>query len=107
MRSTRWPSAIAHQQITGLVARKIFDRLVRVARGSVSRRLQQLAAAAPEQSARRRPLVREDRALQDLAAQDLDGVVPTTQTLAALDDDDVIERCSQVRGIGRWTARCC
>jgi 3-methyladenine DNA glycosylase/8-oxoguanine DNA glycosylase len=43
------------------------------------------------------------RALQDLAAKCLDGTVPTRGQLAKMGDEEIIERISQVRGIGRWT----
>ena len=42
-------------------------------------------------------------ALRDLAAKCLDGTVPTKRKLAAMADEEIIERISQVRGIGRWT----
>jgi 3-methyladenine DNA glycosylase/8-oxoguanine DNA glycosylase len=42
-------------------------------------------------------------ALRDLAAKCLDGTVPTVAAMARMDDEEIIERVSQVRGIGRWT----
>ncbi len=42
-------------------------------------------------------------ALRDLAAKCLDGTVPTKRALARMADEEIIERISQVRGIGRWT----
>jgi len=42
-------------------------------------------------------------ALRDLAAKCLDGTVPSKRALARMADDEIIERISQVRGIGRWT----
>ena len=42
-------------------------------------------------------------ALRDLAAKCLDGTVPTKRALAGMSDEAIIERISQVRGIGRWT----
>jgi len=33
----------------------------------------------------------------------LDGSVPTIDDLQALDDDEIVERLTSVRGIGRWT----
>jgi 3-methyladenine DNA glycosylase/8-oxoguanine DNA glycosylase len=42
-------------------------------------------------------------ALRDLAAKCLDGTVPTKRALASMDDEAIITRISQVRGIGRWT----
>ncbi len=42
-------------------------------------------------------------ALRDLASKCLDGTVPTKRALARMADEEIIERISQVRGIGRWT----
>jgi DNA-3-methyladenine glycosylase II len=41
--------------------------------------------------------------IRDLAARSLDGTVPL-RGLARLEDDEIVERLSSVRGIGRWTA---
>ncbi len=42
-------------------------------------------------------------ALRDLAAKCQDGTVPTKRALARMTDEEIIDRISQVRGIGRWT----
>jgi 3-methyladenine DNA glycosylase/8-oxoguanine DNA glycosylase len=42
-------------------------------------------------------------ALRDLASKCLDGTVPNKRELAKMDDEEIIERITQVRGIGRWT----
>ncbi|HLL14417.1 MAG TPA: DNA-3-methyladenine glycosylase [Pyrinomonadaceae bacterium] len=42
-------------------------------------------------------------ALKDLAAKTLDGTVPTTAKLRRMNDEEIIEHLTRVRGIGRWT----
>ncbi len=42
-------------------------------------------------------------ALKDLAAKALDGTVPTIRELGRMGDDEIVERLTAVRGIGRWT----
>ena len=42
-------------------------------------------------------------ALKDLATKTLEAVVPHHAVLESLPDDAIIERLTQVRGIGRWT----
>ncbi len=42
-------------------------------------------------------------ALKDLAAKTLDGTVPTLARLRRMEDEEIIEKLIQVRGIGRWT----
>jgi DNA-3-methyladenine glycosylase II len=42
-------------------------------------------------------------AIKDLAAKTLDKTVPTLARLRRMDDEEIIEKLIQVRGIGRWT----
>ncbi len=42
-------------------------------------------------------------AIKDLAAKCLDGTVPPTRELLTMEDDAIVERVTQVRGVGRWT----
>ena len=42
-------------------------------------------------------------AIRDIAAKTLAGVVPTSRQIAKLSDDEIIERLTEVRGVGRWT----
>ena len=42
-------------------------------------------------------------AIRDLAATALDGTVPTVQRAHRMSDEELIERLTEVRGIGRWT----
>lgn len=42
-------------------------------------------------------------ALRDLAAKTVEGIVPTLARLRRMPDEEIVERLTQVRGIGRWT----
>ena len=42
-------------------------------------------------------------ALKDLAAKTMDGTVPTLARLQRMGDEEIVERLTQVRGVGRWT----
>lgn len=42
-------------------------------------------------------------AVKDLAQKTIDGVVPPLPKLRKLDDEEIITRLTEVRGIGRWT----
>src|SRR5246500_1159112 len=42
-------------------------------------------------------------AVRDLAAKTLDGTVPTLPQIRRMGDSEIIERLTQVRGIGQWT----
>lgn len=43
------------------------------------------------------------RAMKDLAAKTLDGTVPSHAAIAKMPDADIVERLTEVRGIGPWT----
>jgi DNA-3-methyladenine glycosylase II len=98
-------SSIAHQQLNGVVAARILARFVAL----------YAPAAFPEPAA---VLATDDaalraagfsfakiRALRDLAEKTQSGVVPTSAELVALEDAHIIERLTQVRGIGPWTVQ--
>jgi len=42
-------------------------------------------------------------ALRDLARRTLEGELPTLEQAQSMEDDELVERLTQVRGIGRWT----
>jgi DNA-3-methyladenine glycosylase II len=42
-------------------------------------------------------------AIRDIAAKTLSGVVPASRQIVKLSDDEIIERLTEVRGVGRWT----
>jgi DNA-3-methyladenine glycosylase II len=96
--------SIASQQISGLVARKILGRLMELHGGSFPTPAQ-LAADTPESLRAVGFSFAKIAALKDLAAHCLDGRIPDDATLGQLDDEAIIERCSAVRGIGRWTVQ--
>jgi len=43
------------------------------------------------------------KAMRDLAARTLDGTVPTHAAILKMSDADIVERLTEVRGIGPWT----
>jgi DNA-3-methyladenine glycosylase II len=43
------------------------------------------------------------RAMRDLAAKTLDGTVPSHAAIRKMPDADIVERLTEVRGIGSWT----
>jgi DNA-3-methyladenine glycosylase II len=42
-------------------------------------------------------------AVQDICAKTLDGTVPTRRQATRLSDEELIERLTTIRGVGRWT----
>ncbi len=43
------------------------------------------------------------KAMRDLAARTIDGTVPTHAAILKMSDADIVERLTEVRGIGPWT----
>jgi len=95
--------SIAYQQLSGKAAATIFGRV----RALYPKRKwldPKLVLATSDEKLRACGLSRSKvAAVKDLAAKTLDGTVPSARVLARLSDEEIIERLTQVRGIGRWT----
>lgn len=95
--------AIIHQQLSGTAA------------GTILRRFQQLfpdnefpspelVLATPPETLRSAGLSRPKLAyILDLAQKAIGGVVPTLDEVDELTDSEIIERLTQIKGVGRWT----
>ena len=96
--------SVVYQQLAGAAAAAIHGRLVEALGGSVTP--EALLALDPK-SLRSVGLSGSKAAsLTDLATKVLDGtVVLEARGLGRESDEEVIERLSSVRGIGRWTAQ--
>jgi len=95
--------AIAYQQLHDKAAASILKRFIALFPGSrfprpdqlLEMNLRSIRAAGFSQA--------KTRALCDLADKALDGTVPISRVVQLLDDEAIVERLIQVRGIGRWT----
>lgn len=93
--------AIVFQQLAGHAADAIHGRVVALLGG---RPTPEGVLAATEDELRAAGLSgAKVAAVTDLARRSLDGTVPLDD-LDRLGDDELVERLSAVRGIGRWTA---
>jgi DNA-3-methyladenine glycosylase II len=94
--------SILYQQLSGKAAATIVGR-VEVAVGS--KKLTPAAFAGVEDAVLRACGVSGNKllALRDLSARAADGALPTSRELPFLSDDEIVERLTAVRGIGRWT----
>jgi DNA-3-methyladenine glycosylase II len=99
--------AIAHQQLNGTAAESIFGRFVGLyAAGRTGAALleAEMVLETPDEKMRAVGLsYAKIASIKDLARKTLDGVVPPSEILHTLADDEIIERITRVRGIGRWT----
>jgi DNA-3-methyladenine glycosylase II len=99
--------AIAHQQLNGTAAESIFGRFVGLyaVDGMDAAMLEaEMVLETPDDKMRAVGLsFAKIASIKDLARKTLDGVVPPSEILHTLADDEIVERITQVRGIGRWT----
>src|SRR5437588_1704233 len=95
--------SIAYQQLSGKAAATIWGR-VRALYGKRKYLDPRTVLGTPDEKLRGAGLSRSKvAALKDLAAKTLDGTVPSARALEKMSDEEIIERLTSVRGIGRWT----
>jgi 3-methyladenine DNA glycosylase/8-oxoguanine DNA glycosylase len=95
--------AIAYQQLNGKAAAAIFARVCALFPGGVLIPDEMLRAA--DEQLRAAGLSRTKLlSLRDLAQRAAAGRLPTLAEMNGMPDETIIERLSEVRGIGRWTA---
>jgi DNA-3-methyladenine glycosylase II len=95
--------SIAHQQLHGTAAARILERFVALYAPEPFPS-PEAVLATPAAALRAVGFsFAKIRALHDLAQKTLSGIVPASAHLHELTDEAVIERLTQVRGIGPWT----
>jgi 3-methyladenine DNA glycosylase/8-oxoguanine DNA glycosylase len=96
--------AIVYQQLSGGAAATILGRVQAIYRPKRFPTPGDILATPPDRLRAAGLSAAKTAALRDLAARTLDGTVPTMRRVRVMDDEEVIERLVQVRGVGRWTA---
>lgn len=95
--------SIVYQQLTGRAAATILGRVTRLfapKRFPTPRDLLEI----PAERLRAAGLsTAKTAALKDLAAKALDGTVPSLPRVRRMEDEEIVEHLTAVRGIGRWT----
>lgn len=93
--------SIVFQQLNGKVAGKIFDRLQAACDGGLH---PQSVHEASDEALRGAGLsAAKMAAVRDLSLKAMDGIIPDWRGLQRMEDEAIIARLVQVRGIGRWT----
>jgi 3-methyladenine DNA glycosylase/8-oxoguanine DNA glycosylase len=94
--------SIVYQQLNGRAAGTILSRVQAIYGGRyptpdqiIETASEKLRAAGLSQN--------KMLAIRDLAQKANEGVVPTLRQMRKLSDDEIVERLTSVRGIGRWT----
>lgn len=94
--------SIIYQQIHGKAAFAILSRVLR-AFGDIHPQPEHLLAAPDEMLRGCGLSANKMRALRDLAAKTLDGTVPSLVNIRRMPDGEIIDRLTEVRGVGQWT----
>ena len=95
--------AVAHQQLNGTAANAILTRFKKLFPGRRFPRPEDLSSVSDGDLRRAGFSRAKILAVRDLAAKTLAGVVPTPKQIVKLSDGEIIERLTEVRGVGRWT----
>jgi len=95
--------AVAHQQLHGSAANAILARFRKLFPGRRFPRPADLASVTDAQLRACGFSFAKIASIRDLAAKTMAGVVPPSRQIIELSDDEIVERLTEVRGVGRWT----
>jgi DNA-3-methyladenine glycosylase II len=95
--------AVAHQQLHGTAANTILGRFKKLFPGKRFPKAKDLAGVTDKQLRACGFSYAKIKAIRDIAEKTLSGVIPESRKIVLLPDEEIIERLTQVRGVGRWT----
>lgn len=95
--------AVAHQQLNGTAAETITRRFLALFPGRRFPDPEDLETVEDHQIRAAGFSGAKVAAIRDIAAKTRAGIVPPRRTLAQLSDDEIVERLTECRGVGRWT----
>ena len=95
--------AVVYQQLSGKAAGTIHGRMIALFPDKEHPDPEDLLAASPE-LLRTAGLSRQKiAAIKDVSQKRIDGVIPEARKLSRMESEEIIERLTQARGVGRWT----
>jgi DNA-3-methyladenine glycosylase II len=95
--------AVAHQQLNGTAANTILTRFKKIFPGRRFPKPEDLARVTDAQIRACGFSFSKIKAIRDIAAKALDGTIPSSRQIARLNDEEIIARLTEARGVGRWT----
>ena len=95
--------AVAHQQLNGTAANTILTRFKKLFPKRRFPKPEDLASVTDEQIRACGFSFAKIAAIRDIAAKTLDGTIPSSRQIEKLTDEEIIERLTAARGVGRWT----
>jgi DNA-3-methyladenine glycosylase II len=95
--------AVAHQQLNGKAANTILKRFIALFPGRKFPRPEDLASVSDDAIRGAGFSRAKILSIRDIAAKTIDGIVPSSRRITNMADDEIVERLTEVRGVGRWT----
>ena len=95
--------AVAHQQLNGTAANTILTRFKKLFPKRRFPKPEDLADVTDNQIRACGFSFSKIAAIRDIAEKTLDGTIPTSRKIEKLTDEEIIERLTAARGVGRWT----
>ena len=97
--------AIVYQQLAGAAAKTIYGRVKALGSHGNCPTPEEILRAT-KAKLRRAGLSRQKiAAVKDLARKTIDGTVPPLATIRRMSEEEILERLTQVRGIGEWSVQ--
>lgn len=95
--------AIAHQQLHRSAAEAILGRLIAKFSGKTFPTPSDLVDLPHDEFRLCGFSNSKTKSLKDIAQKTLDGIVPTNEAIISMSDEEIVERLTQIYGVGRWT----
>lgn len=95
--------AVAHQQLNGTAAGNILARFKKLFPGKRFPKPEDLAKVTDEQIRACGFSFAKIKAIRDIAGKTLNGTIPSSRQIEKMADEEIIERLTEARGVGRWT----
>ncbi len=95
--------AVAHQQLHAKAASNILGRFKKLFPGRRFPKPEDLAQVTDEQIRACGFSYSKIAAIRDITEKTLSGAVPNSRQIVKLADEAIIDRLTEVRGVGRWT----
>ncbi|HEY1490017.1 MAG TPA: DNA-3-methyladenine glycosylase 2 family protein [Verrucomicrobiae bacterium] len=95
--------AVAHQQLHATAAGNILGRFKKLFPKRRFPKPEDLAKVTDAQLRACGFSFAKIAAIRDIAAKTLDGTIPSSRQIEKLGDEEIIERLTEARGVGRWT----
>jgi DNA-3-methyladenine glycosylase II len=95
--------AVTYQQLTGKAAETIFKRVLALYPEKKFPAPEDLLNTSDERLRAAGLSRAKVAAIKDIAAKTIAGVVPDSRAIAAMTNEEIVERLTSVRGVGPWT----